>query len=233
MYGRMQLRRTLHAVALELRLVGDYKIKEGSSMPVSVNEIWLQVHLELRAFIARRVPSDTEVDDVLQEVFLRMHRGLDSLKDPRRLVSWVFQITRHAIADYYRSPKRRREVAAGLAADLEASQTISLSSPMGNSEASEHIRKELAACIRPMMEHLSNPYREAVTLVELDGLTHQAAAKRLGLSLSGMKSRVQRGRRELRMLIEECCVVQLDRRGSITDYSVRKADGGPCGPPLT
>ena len=83
----------------------------------------MQVQQRLRTFIAQRVPNEGEVDDILQDVFLRMHRRLDSLKDPRRVVSWVFQITRNVIADYYRAPNRRREVAAGLAADMEARQS--------------------------------------------------------------------------------------------------------------
>ena len=199
-------------------------------MTLDVNELWMQVQQKLRAFISRRVPNEAEVDDILQDVFLRMHRRLDSLKDPRRVVSWVFQITRHVIADYYRAPNRRREVAAGLASDMEATHSTPAPPLLPASGESALLRKELASCLRPMVEQLSNPYREAVTLVELDGLTQQAAAKRLGLSLSGMKSRVQRGRRQLKHLIEECCVIQLDRRRSITDYTVRDQECSTCTP---
>ena len=199
-------------------------------MTLDVNELWLQVNQRLRIFIARRVPTEAEVDDILQDVFLRMHRRLDSLKDPRRVVSWVFQITRNVIADYYREPNRRREVAAGLASDMEATHANSVPPVLPATGDSADVRKELASCLRPMIEHLSDPYREAVTLVELDGLTQQAAAKRMGLSLSGMKSRVQRGRRQLKHLIEECCVIQLDRRRTITDYTVRDQECRSCHP---
>ncbi|MGH7166350.1 MAG: RNA polymerase sigma factor SigZ [Nitrospiraceae bacterium] len=198
-------------------------------MAPDTNEIWLQVHHGLRAFIARRVANDAEVDDLLQQVFLRMHRRLDSLKDPRRLVSWVFQITRHAIADFYRSPQRQREVPAGLAADMDADHPTTAQPLTGPSADSGQLREELAACLRPMIERLSSQYREAVTLVELEGLTQNAAAKRLGLSASGMKSRVQRGRRQLKRLLEECCVIQLDRRRSIAEYAVRDPQCNPCG----
>ena len=199
-------------------------------MALDENQIWMQVHLGLRGFIARRVPQDAEVDDILQEVFLRMHRNLDKLKDPRRVVSWVFQITRNVISDYYRSPKHQREIAAGSAADLEATYSIPHPSLTSESPESQFIRKELAACLLPMIKQLPERYGEALKLVELDGLTQKAAAHQLGISLSGMKSRVQRGRKELKHLIEECCVLQLDRRGTITDYSVRHADCKPCVP---
>ena len=79
-----------------------------------------------------------------------------------------------------------------------------------------------------MIDSLAPAYREALVLVDLNGLTQQAAAKRLGLSLSGVKSRVQRGRRQLRCRLEACCVVEFDRRGGIVDYVVRGESASPC-----
>ncbi len=87
---------------------------------------------------------------------------------------------------------------------------------------------ELAGCLRPMIDRLDTTYREALVLVELDRLTHRAAAERLGLSLSGMKSRVQRGRRRLKRLLRECCIIELDRRHRVVDYAVREGSAVPC-----
>ena len=191
--------------------------------------IWQQVHDGLRAFVAKRVVNEAEVEDILQEVFLRMHRKLDSLKDPRRIVSWLFQITRHAIIDHYRTPARRREIPAGLPDDLDANHPVSVPPVVDESANAGLFRTELAGCLQPMIERLSADYREAVTLVELKGLTQQAAAKRLNLSVSGMKSRVQRGRRQLKQMLDECCLIQLDRRRGVIDYAVRDAGCDPCG----
>lgn len=197
-------------------------------MTQDVTAIWQEVHNRLRAFVARRVANEAEVEDILQEVFLRMHRKLESLDDPRRVVSWLFQITRRVIVDHYRVPARRREVPAGLAADMETTGAVQAAPVVGQSADSGRLREELAGCLRPMIERLSSQYREAVTLVELEGLTQNAAAKRLGLSLSGMKSRVQRGRRQLKRMLEDCCLIQLDRRRSITDYDLRNPRCRPC-----
>lgn len=60
---------------------------------------------------------------------------------------------------------------------------------------------------------LPSPYREALTLTELEGLTQKEAAEMIGISLSGMKSRVQRGRERLRTLFDECCEIGVDARG--------------------
>jgi RNA polymerase sigma-70 factor (ECF subfamily) len=79
-----------------------------------------------------------------------------------------------------------------------------------------------------MIERLSEDYRQAVTLVDLEGLTQQAAAVKLGLSLSGTKSRVQRGRRQLKRMLEVCCTIELDRRRGVTDYDVRDQQAHSC-----
>jgi RNA polymerase sigma-70 factor, ECF subfamily len=87
---------------------------------------------------------------------------------------------------------------------------------------------ELAGCLRPMISRLSGEYRQAVVLVDLEGLTQQAAAVQLGLSLSGMKSRVQRGRRQLKGMLEACCKIELDRRRGVLDYDLRDQQDSSC-----
>jgi RNA polymerase sigma-70 factor, ECF subfamily len=198
-------------------------------MTENTSVMWEEVREKLKAFIAKRVANKAEVEDLLQEVFLRMYRKLDSLKDPQRLRSWLFQITRHAIIDHSRASARQRELSVGLAGDLKSSQQHSA---LGRSdEDSDRLRTELAGCLRPMLERLSTQYRDALTFVELEGLTQRAAAARLGLSVSGMKSRVQRGRRQLKSMLEECCVIQLDRRNGVAGYSPRDASCQSCHPP--
>ena len=192
----------------------------------NAQEIWHEVHEGLRAFIAKRVADEAAVEDLSQEVFVRMQRGLGRLKDHRRLLSWIYQIARHAIIDYYRARDRQPEWPVGLAGDLETVQSASL--PVDSSEGSGQLRMELAGCLRPMIERLSEDYRRAVTLVDLEGMTQHKAAARLGLSVSGMKSRVQRGRRQLRAMLEACCVIALDRRRGVANYDVRDQQGASC-----
>jgi RNA polymerase sigma-70 factor (ECF subfamily) len=185
----------------------------------AANIIWEQLHDALRGFISKRVRNDAETEDILQEVFMRVHHRLDSLQERERVVSWVYQITRNAIIDYYRSAERRRELPAGLAIDITDQEGRAESD---NTEA----KYELAHCLGPMIHNLSKDYREAITLVELDGLTHQQAASRLGLSVPNMKSRVQRGRRQLRKMLDQCCRIELDKRRGVVEFEVRRP--GSC-----
>ena len=88
-------------------------------------------------------------------------------------------------------------------------------------------RDEFAHCLERMLGEVPEPYRRAVTLTELKGVTQKDAAEKLGLSISGMKSRVQRGRGKLKDVILDCCEVELDRRGGLVDY--RRRSGDACG----
>ena len=162
-----------------------------------------ELEARLRPFVARRV-SPSDVDDVLQDVYLRVQRGLSAIHDGERFGPWVYQVARSAIAE------RRRTLARHPVAAYEA--------PDGACEGAEPsdgptAEEKLAAAVVPFIAMLPSPYREALTLTELEGLTQQQAADMLGVSLSGMKSRVQRGRAQLRALFEECCVIALDARG--------------------
>ena len=98
-----------------------------------------------------------------------MQRGLDGLQDRSRLISWIYQIARHAIIDHYRAPGQSAErCRSGLAADLEPYANVAHWQAM--SEDLGQLRAELAGCLRPMIERLSEEYRQAVTLVDLEGL---------------------------------------------------------------
>jgi RNA polymerase sigma-70 factor (ECF subfamily) len=191
-------------------------------------QIWAEFGDRLRAFITRRVGSAADAEDILQDVFLRIHRHADSLQRRERLISWLFQITRNAIADYYRAPVRR-ELLAGAPQELERNAEHTLQWTVERDEGAGDAARELATCLGPMVARLPSPYREAVTLVDLEGIPQKEAALRAGLSLSGMKSRVQRGRQALEQLIHDCCQIELDATGRVMDYRPRgKSCGSSC-----
>ena len=200
------------------------------------------MHDRLTAFVGQRVDDPADVADLVQTVFLRVHQHMASIEDEQRLLPWLFQITRNAIADYYRAPVRRREV-GGVgpdgAVDLRAGHgTASVVAPSANpdtlhpidprsSPEDEPAARELSGCVRPLLQLLPQSYQEALTLVEFDGMPQVEAASRLGISVSGMKSRVQRGRAMLRDGLLECCEISRSATGGVLDFARR--DGGACG----
>ncbi len=174
---------------------------------------WQDVAARLRPFIARRV-APSEIDDVMQDVFIRMQRGLPALRDEERFTSWLFQIARSSVADHMRTRARHPPSVDGL--DCEE--------PSHDDDDREAARS-LSSCVSMFVAQLESPYREAVTLVELEGLTAREAADMVGVSVSGMKSRVQRGRQQLRKLFDDCCEIALDVRGKVIDFAPR---ANPC-----
>lgn len=197
-------------------------------MTTKTEELWQLVRDGLRAFIAKRVSDHGHIDDILQDVFERVLRQMDSVKDSSRIIAWVYQITRNTIIDYYRKPGKQRETPVGLNAEIEALVEVFPGSDSMGQDEPGGVHAELAGCLRPMIERLSKDYREAIALVEFDGLTQQAAARRLGISLPGMKSRVQRGRKLLRRMLDDCCQIELDRRGGVVDFHSRQDGCDPC-----
>src|SRR5687768_18258255 len=113
-------------------------------------QLWSEFGDRLRAFIARRVESNADADDILQEVFLRIHRHANTVERQERLVSWLFQVTRNAIADYYRAPVRRRELPSGAPSDLEGAWEQTWDGVEDGDGESLEARRELATCLGPM-----------------------------------------------------------------------------------
>src|SRR5829696_5372617 len=131
-----------------------------STIPGSdTQQIWTEFGDRLRTFIARRVDSEADADDILQDVFLRIHRHVGSLQRRERLVSWLFQVTRNAIVDYYRAPGRR-ELPAGPTDDLERGGEHVLSRVEDLDGESLAARRELATCLGLMVEQLPPLYRD-------------------------------------------------------------------------
>ncbi len=178
---------------------------------------WRQLEQKLRPFIASRVPCAADADDVLQDVFVRMQRSLPDLRDEQRFGPWVYQVARSAIADYRR--RRARHPLVPVPSDDEATMT----SLEGDARDLD-IAAALAQHLVPFVAALPSPYREALILTELEGLTQKDAAAMLGISLPAMKSRVLRGRAQLRASLDACCRIALDVRGHVMSCELR-ADG--------
>jgi RNA polymerase sigma-70 factor (ECF subfamily) len=179
-------------------------------MNATLEHIWREFAGKLGQFILSRVADPATAEDILQDVFVKIQKRLGSLRDPAKLEGWIYLIARNAIIDHYRTRKETVEVPETLAAVPDAQE--------GELE-------ELKEAFRRMILSLPDGYREALVLTVFDGLTQQELADKLGISLSGAKSRVQRGRARLREMLEECCTFEFDRRGTVIGCEPRAKSG--------
>jgi RNA polymerase sigma-70 factor (ECF subfamily) len=174
---------------------------------------WAELEKRLRPFVQKRVVREADTDDVLQDVLLRVHRGVGSLRDEERFDGWIHRVARHAIADHLRAHAKHPIRSA-----TELPEALNEPSDEDDLE----VARDLSQCVSGFVGMLPSPYRESITLTELEGRSQKEAAELLGVSITAMKSRVQRGRAKLRELFEECCEIELDARGRVVDYTPRR-----------
>jgi len=187
-------------------------------IPTEARGAWSEIEARLRPYVARRMASRADVDDILQEIFVRMQRGLAELRDGERFGGWVYRIAEHVIIDSVRARARDPVVSS--------SQLPDGCSTEGDDDI-DALQSDLGECVALFVARLPSPYRDAITLTELEGLTQKDAAEMLGVSLSGMKSRVQRGREKIRDMFDECCRISVDCRGRVVECEPRSLDEIP------
>ena len=168
-------------------------------------DYWEEHKAKLRGYIARQVHEHSAVDDILQNVFIKAHVNFHTVKSRGSIAAWLFRIAANSIADHYRAHKPWDEL------------TNDLSAP----DPERNYLAELTPCLQPLIAELPETYRTALVLSEIEGLPQKEVAKRLGISLSGAKSRVQRGREKLRQRFLNCCDIETGHGGGITEYDRR------------
>jgi RNA polymerase sigma-70 factor (ECF subfamily) len=163
---------------------------------------WSAVQGPVRGFLQRRLHGDdATADDLTQEVFLRVRRGLAGLRAETALGPWVMRIARSVLVDHL----RRRRPTAGMAG-VDPCQPEAAAEEAGD-------RAALAAWLHGQLEHLPAGEADAIRLTDCAGLTMVRAAERLEIGVPALKARVRRGRARLRLALAACCAVILDGRG--------------------
>ena len=195
------------------------RVRTAMEQGTETERVWHEMHGRLLSYIRRHVDADDDAEDILQDVFVRIHTHLADVNDAGSVTAWVYQITRNAVTDYYRKRATAARALAGIADNADRT-----GEPADGPDVTREAVDDFANCLEPLMSELPEHYREALSLTELGGMTQKEAAGRLGLSVSGMKARVQRGRGKLKEVILDCCNVELDRRGGLVDYERRERD---------
>lgn len=169
---------------------------------------WQETRNRLRGFISRRVHDGPTADGILQETLLRALQQGSSLRTGGALTGWLYRVAANLIADHHREERRLGELPDDLPTPVEEKRAL----------------QEMGECIRPLVSRLPDRYRQAIELSELDELPHKEVASRLGLGLSGVKSRVVRGRGLLLEALRECCALEMGPTG-VADCQPRR---NPC-----
>lgn len=172
-------------------------------MKTRLEELWEKFGSNLKLFILKKVNDEAMAEDILQEVFVRIHTHIDHLKDQTKIQSWIYQIARNLITDHFRS--------------LQKIQNLRPSSEEIEEDTPTDFMSETLTDMVNMMSGLPKEYCEALCLTELGGMSQKAYAEKIGTSYSGAKSRVQRARVMLKDMLMNCCHYQFDKYGTVID----------------
>lgn len=174
-------------------------------------DAWDAYHRELLHFVANRIPETQEANDLVQEVFLRatcLEHGLCGIGNRR---AWLFQVARNLLIDRYRLAKEQ----------------IPLDDESGFIDGLDDVAPvdALSQCLPKVLSEIFPEDREAITLCDIERLSQQAFADRLGLTLAAAKSRIQRTRKRLRQQLVTACQVQFDEAGRVCCFVPRDGVG--------
>lgn len=176
-----------------------------------VELVWERYRGRLLSFIRYKVSREEEAEDLLQDVFVRLHTGLCCLEEWSSLERWIYRVARNRIIDYYRARRSHQPLDGGE------------ESPYGRPEPDDDPAAPIAFSLRETIESMPAPYRDALILTEYEGLSQAEYASREGVSLPAAKSRILRARAKLKELLLACCHFEFDRLGGIVDYEARCA----------
>ncbi len=173
---------------------------------MDIEKIWQEYRAKLKAFLHSKVSNSADVDDLLQEILIKTHQHLGTLKAKDKLKPWLFTLAHHVIIDFYRQQGRQHSYGK---------------EELWYDENPLLIQQEMSECIEPIIKGLPKDVSDLLIAIDLKGQSQKALALELGVSYSALKSRVQRGRVQLRSLFESCCHLELDRHGNVIDYQTK------------
>ena len=169
-----------------------------------INTIWIDLNEELYKFILGKIKDEQISKDIHQEVFLKVQIKIHQLKHTSKLTSWVYQITRNTIIDYFRKVKDKN---------------ISINDlDIAESDTDNFDYSNLTNCINQKIENLSSQHKEAIILTSFKNYSQKELAQHLKISYSGTKSRVQKAKEILKENILDCPNVESDRTGKLLDF---------------
>ena len=167
-----------------------------------ITSIWDNFHKELRAFIQNKTRNHADTDDILQDAFVRIIRNWNRVNQSENLRLYLYGIVRNTIYDHFKHKSKVFE-------------STSIEEVFTDEEVQNLNATVADLCVKPFINKLPDHYREALLLTEFQDISQKDLAVKLGISYSGAKSRVQRGKEKLKELLLGCCPYKSDSYGNI------------------
>jgi RNA polymerase sigma-70 factor, ECF subfamily len=166
--------------------------------------IFNEYHDRLKKFVTITVKNEWVVDDIVQEVFVRAHSKIDTLKDQDKIGSWLFRIAYRLCMDHFRKETRK------------APEEIEYFRGLNTSDYSTTERKleqhQMSVCVQNQMLLLQENYRTVIWLFDVLDFSLKEIADILELSVENVKVRLHRARKKFKSILNQKCSFEKDER---------------------
>jgi RNA polymerase sigma-70 factor (ECF subfamily) len=179
--------------------------------PMDSEAVWNAFSNDLKRYIFSKVKDEETTNDILQEVFIKIHLNIGKLQKQESLKSWLFTITHNTIMSFFTT---------------KGSVPLLDNFPLEEAEGNETITAY--SCLVPMIHNLPELYREPLLQSEIEGKKQAEVAAMLEITLSTAKSRIQRGRKLLQQAFMDCCHYKLNDKGFLVGEHQDKQDCKMC-----
>lgn len=170
-------------------------------------ETWEELNNHLLFFIRKRIKNKEDAEDILQDVYIKLHKNINSLNDEKKIISWIYQITRNTINECYRKCYRIKQVGFE---DCHVEMT---------QEEEENLNDEILVSMKKFIEQLPVDSKKLIELYEFEDMSHKEISKKLEIKENTSKSRLKRAKEKIKNQLDECCLFQIDKFGNILDYT--------------
>lgn len=166
---------------------------------------WRHYVPELRAWMRRRLSQPQDVDDMMQDLFIKAMNQGGKFCDIVNARAWLYEVARNAIADRMKVKREMVELPDDLVSQDEDVAVVDM----------------LTACLPRVLSELNDADRDALVKCDIEGMSQAVFAEKMGINLSTAKSRLQRARQKLRERMSSACQVKLDELGHVQDFVPR------------
>lgn len=174
-------------------------------------ENYQEIYEKIGTYVKKLTADTEQIDEVTQEVFLKIHQSLGTLRNRDKLSSWLQRIAYTTIVDHHRKQKK-----AVTHSDIDL-----MSFPSAASERNPG-NEALMECIKALIKLLPDEQKDLLEAVEIQGMSQVQYARDHGLPLSTVKSRIQRAKQKIRDRVNNSCVLTNDKYGNVIDYVLPK-----------
>jgi RNA polymerase sigma-70 factor (ECF subfamily) len=204
----------LKSIAVRLSFKKQLLIIQGEDIMKSGDLEFQQIFNEYQPRILQyltRLTDKYEAEDLSQDVFIKVEKGLKNFRGESKLSTWIYRIATNTAIDRMRNPSIKYEMNEGISTKQEQVDEFNTedqdlyTGERAESTDQQFVREEMNSCIRSFIEKLPDNYRAVIILSELEGLKNKDIAEILKISLDTVKIRLHRARGQLRKKLESNC----------------------------